>query len=74
VTEFDSGYGNPQCFNCPIILDEEMAAMCRIMVFYTRQQEIAARQKNWVVAIFWEFKQNRLALEVLKCTPGFNRV
>lgn len=74
MAESIPGYGDPQCHKCPIILNPEMAALCKAMVFYTRQQEEAAHLENWGAAIFWENKQNQLALKTLKCKPGTDRV
>jgi len=68
------GYGDVDCYNCKITLNPEMADLCNVMVFYTRQQERCARMSNWAGAIFWENKQNQLALLVLKCKPGTDRV
>ena len=51
-----------------------MAALCSVMVFYTRCQVEAARKGNWAGAIFWEDKQNQLALNTLKCKPGTDRI
>lgn len=74
MAESIPGYGDPECYRCPLILNEEMAGLCNAMVFYTRQQEEAAHKENWPAAIFWENKQNQLALKVLKCDPGVGRV
>lgn len=74
MTESIPGYGDPDCYKCPLILNEEMAGLCNAMVFYTRQQEEAARKGSWGTAIFWENKQNQLALNTLKCKPGTDRV
>lgn len=76
MAESIPGYGDPQCFNCKIILDKEMAGLCISMVFFTRQQERCARNKppNLIGASFYENLQNNLALKMLKCKPGTNRV
>lgn len=74
MAESIPGYGDPECYRCPIIKDRAMVGLCNAMVFYTRQQEEAAKKENWAAAIFWENKQNQLALRTLKCVPGGNRV
>ena len=74
MAESIPGYGDPQCYKCPLILNEEMAGLCSAMVFYTRQQEAAAHKLNWGAAIFWENKQNQIALKTLHCQPGTDRV
>lgn len=74
MAESIPGYGDPECSSCPIILNPEMAELCKAMVYYTKKQVEAANNKNWRMAIFWENKQNRLALRVLKCKPGADRV
>lgn len=64
------GYGDRDCLECSL----SNTITCRRMVRFTRLQKAFAAVGNIRAAAEYEAKQNKLALEVLCCKPGFERV